>query len=101
MSYGNLVEELRIAIEKEAAEHDNKFITDEKQVVEEKEEYDYDTLMKEFRGLCEALMDEDENNGPKITATVEHYLGKGKKASEITRYQVEFLALINEDLRNM
>ena len=101
MSYGHLVEELRTAIEKEAAEHDNKFITDEKQEAIAKEEYDFDTLMKEFRGLCEALMDEDENNGPKITATVEHYLGKGKKASEITPYQVEFLHLINEDLRNL
>lgn len=101
MSYGHLVEELRTAIEKEAAEHDNKFITDEKQEVVAKEEYDFDTLMKEFKGLCEALMDEDENNGPKITATVEHYLGKGKKASEITPYQVEFLHLINEDLRNL
>ena len=101
MSYDNLVQELREAIEKEAAEHDNKFITDEKNVAVVREEYDFDTLMKEFRGLCEALMDEDESNGPKITATVEHYLGKGKKASEITPYQAEFLALINEDLRNL
>ena len=101
MSYDNLVNELRAAIEKEAAEHDNKFITDEKQITVEKEEYDFDTLMKEFKGLCEAVMEEYEANGPKITATVEHYLGKGKKASEITPYQVEFLALINEDLRNL
>ncbi len=101
MSYDNLVRELREAIEKEAAEHDNKFITDEKNVAIVREEYDFDTLMKEFKGLCEALMDEDESNGPKITATVEHYLGKGKKASEITPYQAEFLALINEDLRNL
>ena len=101
MSYDNLVEELRAAIEKEAAEHDNKFITDEKQKTVEREEYDFDTLMKEFKGLCEALMDEDESNASKITATVEHYLGKGKKASEITPYQVEFLHLINEDLRNL
>ena len=101
MSYDNLVNELRTAIEKEAAEHDNKFITDEKQEVVEKEEYDFDTLMKEFKGLCEALMEESEDNAGKITATVEHYLGKGKKASEITPYQAEFLALINEDLKNL
>ena len=101
MSYDNLVQELRAAIEKEAVEHGNKFITDEKQIVKEREEYDFDTLMKEFRGLVEALMDEDENNAGKITSVVEHYLGKGKKASEITPYQAEFLALINEDLRNL
>lgn len=101
MSYDNLVTVVRDAIEKEAEEHDNQFITNEKQVVVEKETYDFDTLMKEFKGLCETLMEEDESNGAKITATVEHYLGKGKKASEITPYQVEFLALINEDLKNL
>ena len=100
-NYNNLVKELRAAIEKEAAEHDNKYITNEKEIVREKEEYDFDTLMKEFQGLVQALMDEDEGNASKITATVEHYLGKGKKASEITPYQAEFLALINEDLKNL
>lgn len=101
MSYENLVNELKTAIEKEAAEHGNKYITDEKQEVKESTSYDFDTLMKEFRGLCEALMDEDEGNAVKITNTVEHYLGKGKKASEITPYQAEFLYLINEDLKNL
>jgi len=101
MSYNNLIDALREAIEKEAVENDNKFITNEKQIVREKEELDYDTLMKEFQGLVQAILDEDQNNAPKITATVEHYLGKGKKASEITPYQVEFLALINEDLKNL
>ncbi len=101
MSYENLVNELKAAIEKEAAEHGNKYITNEKQEVKESASYDFDTLMKEFRGLCEALMDEDEGNAVKITNTVEHYLGKGKKASEITPYQAEFLYLINEDLKNL
>ena len=101
MSYDNLVEELRIAIEKEAAEHDNKFITDEKQQISESTEYDYTSLMKEFQGLVEAIMEEDINNANKITAIVERYLGKGKKASEITPYQAEFLYLINQDLRDL
>ena len=101
MSYDNLVQELEIAIQKEAAEHDNKYITNEAQRVTKAPEYDFTTLQKEFKGLVEALMEEDEANANKITATVEHYLGKGKKASEITPYQAEFLALINEDLRNL
>ena len=101
MSYDNLVEELRIAIEKEAAEHDNKFITNEKQEIKETPSYDYNALMKEFQGLVEAIMDEDEGNRDKITSVIEHYLGKGKKASEITPYQAEFLYLINEDLKNL
>lgn len=101
MSYDNLVEELRKAIEKEAGEHDNQFITNEKQEVKDAPVYDYETLMKEFQGLVAAIMDEDENNAGKITSVIEHYLGKGKKASEITPYQAEFLALINEDLKNL
>ena len=101
MSYDNLVEELRIAIEKEAAEHDNKFITNKKIVSKEAPAYDYEILMKEFQGLVTAIMEEDENNAGKITAIIERYLGKGKKASEITPHQAEFLALINEDLREL
>lgn len=101
MSYDNLVEAAREAIDKEAAENGNKYVTDEKIVNPDRPEYDFETLKKEFRGLCEALMDEDENNAAKITSTVEHYLGRGKKASEITPYQAEFLYLINEDLKTI
>ena len=101
MSYNNLVNAVREAIEKEAAENDNKFITDKKQEVKEAPSYDFNLLMKEFQGLVEAIMDESPDNAAKITSTVEHYLGKGKKASEITPYQAEFLYLINEDLKNL
>ena len=101
MSYDNLVIAVREAIEKEAAEHDNKFITNEREQAVVRESYDYDTLMKEFQGLVQAIMEEDENNASKITAIIEHYLGRGKKASEITPYQAEFLYLINEDLKNL
>lgn len=101
MSYNNLVSAVREAIEKEAAENDNKFITDKKQEVKEAPSYDFNLLMKEFQGLVEAIMDESPDNAAKITSTVEHYLGKGKKASEITPYQAEFLYLINEDLKNL
>ncbi len=100
-SYNNLVEELEKAITLEAQEHNNKFITNEKQQVVEDEAYDFDSLKKEFQGLVEALMNEDASNADKITSVVEHYLGRGKKASEITPYQAEFLKLINEDLRNL
>ena len=101
MSYNNLVNAVREAIEKEAAENDNKFITDKKQEVKEAPSYDFNLLMKEFQGLVEAIMDESPDNAAKITSTVEHYLGKGKKVSEITPYQAEFLYLINEDLKNL
>lgn len=101
MNYHSLVEAIREAIEKEAAEHDNKFITDEKQENKEAPVYDYNALMKEFQGLVTELMEADEGNAVKITGVIEHYLGKGKKASEITPYQAEFLYLINQDLKEL
>ena len=101
MSYDNLVRAAREAIDKEAEEYGNKYVTDEKSAPVDEREYDFEILKKEFKGLVEALMDEDENNASKITSVVEHYLGKGKKASEITPYQAEFLYLINEDLKNL
>lgn len=101
MSYNNLVEALREAIEEEARENNNRYITNEKQKVDEDRVYDFNTLMKEFQGLVAALMDENQENKAKITMVIEHYLGKGKKASEITPYQAEFLYLINEDLKNL
>lgn len=101
MSYDNLVTELEAAIQKEAQEHGNKYLTNESQKYVESPVYDFPTLQKEFNGLVEALMEESTDNASKITSVIEHYLGKGKKASEITPYQAEFLALINEDLKNL
>lgn len=101
MSYDNLVEAAREAIDREAKEHDNKYITDEKISAVNNIEYDFDTLKQEFNTLIKNIMEKDENNASKITNVVEHYLGKGKKASEITPYQAEFLYLINEDLKNL
>ena len=101
MNYKNLVDAIREAIEKEAIEHDNQFITNEKQEVKEGPSYDYNSLMKEFQDLVTELMEKDENNATQITGVIEHYLGKGKKASEITPYQAEFLYLINQDLKEL
>lgn len=101
MNYDNLVEAVKNAIEKEADENNHKFITDEKQTVTEAKTYNYDELMNEFQSIVEKLMEKDAGNAPKITSVIEHYLGKGKKASEITPYQAEFLYLINEDLKSL
>ena len=38
--------------------------------------------------------------GPKITYTVERYLGKGKKVSESTMAQVELLDLIVQEIKD-
>jgi hypothetical protein len=65
-------------------------------------EYDFDSLMGEFRELAGQLMQKSQTNGIKITQIVDKYLGKGKKVGDATPDQAEFIHLIvteiNEDL---
>ena len=44
-------------------------------------------------------MSKGTTNGPKITAIVEKYLGKGKKVSDTTPEQAEFVSLIVSDIK--
>ena len=100
MNYQSLVDAIARAIDKEAAEHGNKFVTNDKILVKEETTYDYDALMSEFQELVGSLMSTGTTNGPKITAIVEKYLGKGKKVSDTTPEQAEFVYLIVEDIKN-
>ena len=102
MNYKALTEAVGRAINKEAAEHDNKFITNERITpVPKAEILDYDALMTEFQTLAGELMTKSSSNGVKITSIVERYLGKGKKASEATPDQVEMLNLIILEMRDL
>ena len=115
MTYDNLVNEMRKAIDREAEEHGGKFVTDEKnQIAAPAIELDYDALMKEFTeiicnipGSADSSMETEEGKrfgsywAPKITDITERYLGKGKKVSNCTRQQVEQLALIIDELKEI
>ncbi len=102
MNYKALTEAVGRAINKEAAEHDNKFITNERITpIPKAETLDYDALMAEFQTLAGELMTKSSSNGVKITSIVERYLGKGKKASEATPGQVEMLNLIILEMRDL
>ena len=100
MNYQSLAEALSKAIEREAAEKNNEFITDEKLPVLEQKSYDFPAMMQEFQTLVRSLMATAANE-PKITAIVEKYLGKGKKVSTCTVDQVEQLDLILSDLKEL
>ena len=56
--------------------------------------------MAEFQDLVGTLMSKGTTNGPKITAIVEKYLGKGKKVSDSTPEQAEFIHLIVSDIKS-
>lgn len=106
-TYEALVAALNTAIDREAEERGNKYVTDEREATVIKTEYDYDKLKSEINTKIEALtkaheeVDFAENIAPRITQIVERYLGKGKKISQTSRDQGEQLYLINTELQEI
>jgi hypothetical protein len=99
-TYDALTKALNEAIDKEAAETGNKFVTNDRVAAPILKEYDYDALMNEFQEIVGKLMEKNSaTNGPKVTQIIEKYLGKGKKISETTRDQAEFIYLIVEEIK--
>ena len=57
--------------------------------------------MKEFNEIVGGLIAKDkETNSPRITQIIEKYLGKGKKISETTLDQAEFVYLIVNEIKD-
>lgn len=98
-TYDALTKALNEAIDKEAAETNNQYVTTERQEVAQVMEYDYDALMAEFQDLAGVLMSKSAANGPKLTQIIDKYLGKGKKISDTTRDQAEFVYLIVNEVK--
>ena len=99
-TYDALTKALNKAIDKEAAETNNQFVTQERQNAPIIKEYDYDALMSEFQTIVGGLMERDSaSNGPKVTQIIERYLGKGRKIAETTRDQAEFIYLIVNEIK--
>ena len=99
-NYQSLTEALNEAIDREATETNNQYVTNDRQAVVIIKEYDYDALMTEFQDLAGQLMERAAaTNGPKITQIIEKYLGKGKKITETTRDQAEFVYLIVTEIK--
>ena len=100
LDYQALVKAVNEAIDKEASETNNAYVTNERPVAKEETVYNYDALMEEFKNLVGKLMEKDSaSNGPKITQIVETYLGKGKKIMDTNPSQAEFIFLIVNDIK--
>ena len=100
-TYNALTEALNRAIDKEAAETDNQYVTDERQAAPILKEFDFDALTAEFQDLVGQLMSQNQSNAIKITAIVDKYLGKGKKVGDCTPEQSEMIELINQELKEL
>lgn len=99
MNYKSLIDTIHSAIDKEAAEHGGQYVTSARSEAPVVKTYDYDALMIEFKELVDKLMVDNQNNAMKITSIVEKYLGKGKKASDATPDQAEFIYLIVTEMK--
>jgi hypothetical protein len=99
-TYDALTNALNDAIDKEAAETNNQFVTEERVAAPILKEYDYDALMEEFSVIVGDLLGKDQvYYAPRITQIVERTLGKGKKVSEATIEQAELINLIVDDIK--
>ena len=101
LSYEALTAAITEAIDKEAKEHGNEFVTNEREVAPIAKEYDFDEYVKKFEEDVGILMGKDQNYyAPRITQIVEKYLGKGKKMSNVTRDQAELVYLVVSEIED-
>ena len=99
-SYQSLVDALNKAIDEEANNTGNKFVTEEKEKIAVAATYDFDSLMAEFKEMATTLMNKSQDYQPKITAIIEKHLGKGKKIGDATIAQAEVIAVINGEIKD-
>ena len=100
-SYESLTQALNDAIDKEAQETNNQYVTTEHQASPILKEFDYDSLMTEFKDMTDKLMQADgQYYGPRITQIVDKYLGKGKKVFDSNIDQAELIYLINLEIKD-
>lgn len=99
--YNELVKALNDAIDKEAQMTDASLFTNEREATAVAVSFDYDALMNEFGDIVGVLMNKDQMYyGPRITQIVDKYLGKGKKVSDTTIDQAEFISLIVNEIKD-
>lgn len=98
-TYDALTKALNDAIDKEASETNNQYVTNERVSAPILKEYDFDALMATFKDLAGQLMQRSQTNGLKITQIVDKYLGKGKKVGEATPDQAELIHLIVTEMK--
>lgn len=102
-TYENLVKAINDAIDKEAQETGNKYVTATKSnlhMTEDIPEFDFAALRLEFQTLVGQLMEKDTSNRIKISNIVTEYLND-KKVSDCTENDAPQLDLIVRELRSL
>lgn len=108
-NYDNLVKAIADAIDKQAATEGEEYFTNESKNLYEDttKELNFDDLMEQFQTIVSNLMNSTNEEEfqkywqPRLTETIEKYLGKGNKISNCNRTQVEAVSLIVSDLEEL
>ena len=101
LNYEALTKALTEAIDAEAKEHGNQYVTNERETIPVVKDYDFDALMVKFEDLVGKLMNKDQAYyAPRLTQIIEKYLGKGKKVAQATRDQAELIYLIISEIED-
>lgn len=101
-NYDSLVKAIGDAIDKEALEYSNQYVTEERVAIHTEEKtYDFESLKNQFKTIVNTLMEANQSNGIKITEVVEKYLGKNRKVNECTEAHAEQLNSIVEELSGL
>lgn len=100
-NYNSLVDAIADAIDKEAADLNNAYVTNEKVQLhsDTTPDYDFPSMIEEFQDLVGKLMGKSPANAGAITAIVEKHLGKGKKVGECSEANAPQIDLILFELR--
>ena len=103
-NYKNLVNAIGDAIEKQATEDGDEYITDKREnlYIEAETPADFDDVMNEFKTIVSKMIEKNiEYYGPRITEIVDRHLGKGKKVADCSRDQVMLLEIIVSELKEL
>ena len=109
VTYDNLVNAIRDAIDKQMEEDGAEYFTDNKNNLFEDttKELDFDDLMEQFNSIVNKLISENDETKfkeywqPRVVQITDKYLGRGQKVSQCSREQVEALSLIVDDLKEL
>lgn len=99
--YKALTNAIAEAIEKQAEEDGIEATDKHVNLYQDNSKYDFDEIKKEINTTIKGILAKDEDSAANITKIVDKHLGKGRKVSEAEEEQVEMLALILDDLKDL
>lgn len=100
-NYNNLVNVIADAIKAQEKEDGVSATNEHVNVYKATSTYSFDDVIQEAQTVISTIMSKGEESAPKISKVIEQHLGKGKKLNQVTEDQVDIVALILSDLKDL